>query len=209
MSGFLRFVFWLAVIGGAICGIAYYGFFDVWTVPHDDPRLGASIQPTLLPGDIVLVKRHGAPAMGNLVRCSDPDEPRRHVAARVAATGSPLHIAAQTFSTPGSRPSGSGSCPAIRLTNPNTGDDVELSCREEEFAGTAYQTLRYADNTAEHESDATVPLDKVYLISDDRYLHLDSRDYGMLPVSTCQHIVFRLWGAAGFTDSSRRFNLIW
>jgi signal peptidase I len=46
-------------------------------------------------------------------------------------------------------------------------------------------------------------------LSDDRYLHLDSRDYGTVPEESCQHVFFRLWGAAGFGDASRRFNIIW
>ena len=50
---------------------------------------------------------------------------------------------------------------------------------------------------------------KVFLMSDDRYLHYDSRNFGTVPQASCQHILFRLWGANGFADSSRRFNIIW
>ena len=54
-----------------------------------------------------------------------------------------------------------------------------------------------------------VPLGKLYLFSDDRYLHLDSRDFGSVPEATCQHLIFRLWGAEGFTDGAHRFNMLW
>jgi signal peptidase I len=209
MNGMIRFFFWVAVIGGAICAIGYYAFFDVWTVPGDDPRLAASVQPTLVTGDIVLVKRHGEPGLGNLVRCLDPDEPRRFIVARIAATDTTIHLSGQGFSTPGSRPTAATACGNRRLVSPATGDDVELSCREEDFAGTTYQVLQKGDYQSDKDLNVTVPSGRAFLMSDDRFLHLDSRDYGSLPLPSCQHIVFRLWGAAGFTDASRRFNLIW
>lgn len=117
MNAFIRFVLWVLVIGGAICGIGYYSFFDVWTVPGDDPRLAVSIQPTLMVGDVLLVKRHSTPVAGDLLRCADPDEPRRFVIGRMAVGGgSSIRINGQHFSTPGSRPTGSGSCPSSGLS---------------------------------------------------------------------------------------------
>jgi hypothetical protein len=40
-------------------------------------------------------------------------------------------------------------------------------------------------------------------------MHLDSRDFGTIDPSSCQHIVFRLWGTTGFSDASHRFTIIW
>jgi len=37
-------------------------------------------------------------------------------------------------------------------------------------------------------------------VSDDRHVHLDSRDFGQVDPRTCQHIVFRFVGAAGLGD---------
>jgi signal peptidase I len=49
---------------------------------------------------------------------------------------------------------------------------------------------------------------KLFLVSDNRSMHEDSRDFGQVDASTCEHIVFRLWGEH-YTDSSRRFTIIW
>jgi hypothetical protein len=46
-------------------------------------------------------------------------------------------------------------------------------------------------------------------VSDDRHIHLDSRDYGQVAPGTCQHILFRIVGPAGFTDAKSRLTVIW
>ncbi len=212
MSDLFRFLMWVAVIAGAICGIVYYAYADVWVVPVDDPRLLVSIEPTLRGGDILLAARHGLPGVGDLARCTDPDEPRRWVIGRVIGLGGgDVELHGQSFSTPGSHPTGASACGIRRLVNPATGDEVELGCRNEEFAGHEYQSLSHARDGGGSEStrNLKVPLGKTFLLSDDRYLHLDSRDYGSLAETSCQHLVFRLWGAAGFSDGSRRFTFLW
>ena len=209
MSALLRVLAWFTVIAGAICAVIYYAYADLWVVPTDDPRFLVSIEPMLRGGDLVLVERHGVPSLGNLVRCVDPDEPRRWVVGRiVAAAGTDLHLKGQSFNVPGSREHSDSSCETRHLTNPATGDDVELRCRNEEFAGGDYQMLSREDVPAQ-DSTVRVPPGKSFLLSDDRYLHLDSQDFGSVPETSCHHIVFRLWGAEGFTDGSHRFNLLW
>ena len=212
MNGFLRFLAWVAVIGGALAAIGYYTYADVWVVPTDDPRLLASVEPTLRGGDLLLVARHGAPALGNLVRCVDPDEPRRWVAARIVGNGgSELKVSDRAFSATGSRETSNGACDSQRVANPATGDEVDLVCRNEEFAGLTYQILHRQETTtaSDHPVQVNVPQLRSYLLSDNRFLHLDSRDYGSLPSTSCQHLFFRLWGGGGFTDSARRFNILW
>jgi signal peptidase I len=49
---------------------------------------------------------------------------------------------------------------------------------------------------------------KVFLVSDDRHIHKDSRDFGQVDGAACEHVVFRLWGES-FGDSSHRFNVLW
>jgi signal peptidase I len=208
----LRIVAWVAVIGGALCAIVYYAYADVWTVPIDDPRLLVSIEPTLRGGDLLLVARHGLPALGDLVRCPDPDEPRRWVVGRlVGVSGSDFTIRNQDFMIPDSRETSDSGCTNQKLVNPATGDEVPLVCRNREFAGREYETLSKPDSDLSGEGPAVhkVPLGKIFLMSDDRYLHQDSRDYGSVTQASCQHILFRLWGSSGFTDGSRRFNIIW
>jgi signal peptidase I len=69
-------------------------------------------------------------------------------------------------------------------------------------------TPRDRDGVSAGESSAKVEAGKVFLVSDNRLMHLDSRDFGQVDVSTCSHIVYRLWGER-FTDSSRRFTILW
>lgn len=212
MSSLLRVLAWLAVIAGAAFAIVYFAYADVWTVPSDDPRMLVSVEPTLRGGDILLVDRHARATVGNLARCVDPDEPRRWVVGRVVGGGgSSVNITGQGFSSPGAREVSDSSCASMRLVNPGSGDEVELVCRNVEFAGATYQTLKKVDETSRspQAEEHHVPSGKVFLMSDDRYLHLDSRDYGSLPEGSCRHILFRLWGSDGFSDGSRRFNLLW
>jgi signal peptidase I len=61
----------------------------------------------------------------------------------------------------------------------------------------------------EPPTKTTVPAGSWFLVSDDRHVHLDSRDYGEVDPSTCQHVVFRLVGAAGFGDSRKRLSIVW
>ena len=55
---------------------------------------------------------------------------------------------------------------------------------------------------------AVVEAGKLYLVSDNRLMHQDSRDFGLVDSSTCEHIVFRLWGER-YAASTRRFNVLW
>jgi signal peptidase I len=211
MNGFLRGLVWLGAILGAIWGVIYYAYADTWVIPLDDPRMLVSIEPSLRGGDLVMVARHGPPDIGDLVRCTDPDEPRRTVIGRLVGTdGSAVTILDQRFTTPGSREAADTACGDQHLVNPATGEELDLQCNNRDFAGRSYQILtRTQDHEALGPIEVKVPRGKSYLLSDDRYLHLDSRDYGMVSSASCQHILFRLWGPNGFTDGSRRFNIVW
>ena len=111
VNTFLRIVAWVAVIGGALCAIVYYAYADLWTLPTDDPRMAASVEPTLRAGDLLAVARHGLPALGDLVRCPDPEEPRRWVVGRmVGVSGGDITIRNQDFVIPDSRETSDSGC---------------------------------------------------------------------------------------------------
>jgi hypothetical protein len=46
-------------------------------------------------------------------------------------------------------------------------------------------------------------------LSDNRAMHLDSRDYLGVQPSTCQRVTLRLWGAAGWFDAKKRLTVLW
>ena len=77
-----------------------------------------------------------------------------------------------------------------------------------EFGGNTHEAL-FATEHAEGNRSVTVDPGKILLVSDNRHMHLDSRDFGTVDPSSCEHIVFRLWGHSGYGDAPHRFNLIW
>jgi signal peptidase I len=93
------------------------------------------------------------------------------------------------------------------MRHPVTGEDIKLKCGVEDTGGTEIEAL----SDPEHPlavMRSKVETGKIYLVSDNRHIHLDSRDFGQVSPSTCQHITFRMWGQSYF-DSSHRFNFIW
>jgi signal peptidase I len=54
-----------------------------------------------------------------------------------------------------------------------------------------------------------VPDGHVFLASDNRHYHDDSRDFGPVPKASCHNrVLFRLWSARGWFDDSRRMALV-
>jgi signal peptidase I len=213
VRSFFRGVAWLVGILAVLALILYATVFDVWVVPSDDPSFTASILPTLAPGDVLLVTRHGsAPSFESLEKCADPDAPGRFVVARVAGVADDkIEVSKDAFRRNAQALSiGSSGCdtPKVDVENPTSHEAVTLACIRTDAAGLSHSILH---GTADFENDvaATVDPNRIYLLSDDLHFHQDSRDYGQIDPATCQHIVFRLYGAAGITDGSRRFVLLW
>lgn len=213
MGGWLKFLFWLFGIAGGVLGVLYAFFFDVWTIPLDDPMLVVSVEPTLSAGDVVVVtRRMGEVQRANMLRCVDPQEPRRFVVARAyAAFGDRFEISGEIPAVDGRHVPSPRACDAssVTLTNPMTNEAEELGCAIEEYAGTTYETMRARVRPEPPTKPPTMEPGRWYLVSDNRHMHLDSRDYGQIDPTTCQHVVFRLASKAGFGDTKRRLSVIW
>lgn len=211
MRSFLRIVAWLAGVLG-VAGLVLYAFvFDVWTVPADDPLLAASVEPTLSVGDVVLLARHTSVSRGNLLRCGDPQAPGRFVIGRaMACFGDRIELRDEVVSLDGRRTPSPRRCepPDVVVRDPQTSEEVSLVCSIEEYGEMTYSALRAHDHP-EPPTKAEVEAGHWFLVSDDRHLHLDSRDFGQIDPVGCQHIVFRLVGAAGFGDAGKRLSIIW
>jgi len=195
----------LAVIAGVI-----FAFFDVWTVPGDDALLAVSVEPTLSAGDIVFVARSSGAKDGNVVRCTDPQAEGRYVVGRVMGSGNDdVEFAGGTLRVNGKTPSAPYACdvPKMTLRNPANGEEQEYACFMEEFAGGTHPSLR--GKALDRDAKFAVPAQQVYLVSDNRSLHLDSRDFGAVSPASCQRIVFRLWGTSGYWDTHKRLTGIW
>jgi len=210
----VRGVLWVLGILAVIALALYATVFDIWVVPSDDPNLTASILPTLAPGDVVLVTRHGGSASPqSLERCTDPDAPGRFVIARVAGIAKQqIEISRDTLRVDAHDLSVSGTtgCPSpdVDVESPVSHELTTLICSRTDAAGLSHGMLR-GKSGFEEDLAVTVDPGKIYLVSDDFHFHQDSRDFGQIDPATCGHIVFRLVGSGGISDGSRRFTLIW
>ena len=211
MRGLGRRLFWVVVVLAVAAGLARLYLVDVWTVP-DDPHLGASVQPTLASGDVVLALTRHTPAFGDLVRCADPEDPAHFVIGRVAALGGDeLQIDAFRMVVNGQRFDAERACAQATTTiaRPNTGAEVALHCDQVRMGGRLHYRGTAEKRMMGSPTTVRVPPGKVFLLSDDRTYHSDSRDYGILPVESCtERIFFRLWGKDGWSDERRRLSLI-
>jgi signal peptidase I len=209
MEGFIKFCLWTMGIGVAIAGLLHYFVFDHWTLPKDDEVFNNAVRPTMQGGDTVLLYKPGAEFhLGHLARCADPTDANKFVVGRVASLGGDqIKITSGVNINGHSVPSPRG-CEAVMMKNPVDGSDVNLFCTVEEFGGSEHEAYHSADGL-DVPHDTKVPQNMVFLVSDNHFLHLDSRDFGVVDPSTCQRIVFRLWSDAGWLDSAHRLTILW
>lgn len=207
-SSFGRNMVWLGAILGAIGLLLYLFVFDTWVVPGDDPLFTASIQPTLSPEDRILTRRGGMPVVGELARCIIPDGTGKYTIGRVFGLGGDaVEISNERVSVNGKAPKTRFSCGIVSVVHPVSGDAMPLTCSAEDNGSFTYEVLAHPEYR-EAPRTAKVEAGKVFLVSDDRHIHKDSRDFGQVDANTCEHVVFRLWGQS-FGDGSHRFNVLW
>ena len=208
MRGFWRGCVWLTGILGAIGILLYLFVFDVWIVPSGDPQLAAAILPTLMPEDKVLVQRGHSPIYGELARCASPVTAGAYVVGRVFGTGGDrVEMSDTVITTNGKALSARHACPKQIVAHPVTENLVTMSCGVAETGAWSFEYLTNADLIGGDHS-AVVETGKLYLVSDNRVMHQDTRDFGLVDASTCEHVVFRLYGEH-WMDSSRRLNFLW
>jgi signal peptidase I len=190
----LRLLAW--VIGAmAVIAVALYALvIDVWVVPSDDPLLTASIAPTLSPGDVVLLARSGPLEHGYLARCPDPETRGRFVVARaIGRGGETLTFDGEVASVDGHHTPSAHRCePAdVVVEDPASGNELLLACEVEEYGEMNFSVLR-SFATPKSSPKATVTNGRWFLVSDDRHVHLDSRDFGEVDPQVCEHVLFRV-----------------
>jgi signal peptidase I len=208
VRSFVRSVFWLLAIFGAIGVLLHLFVFDTWVVPDTDPLTSASMLPTLRPDDRILVLRGKRPKLGELARCASPEPGQSYVIGRVMGeAGDTVEISDGTVSTNGKSLPSRHACPAVTVQHPVLDREVTLQCGVAETGAWSFEYLTSRDYADRHHV-ARVDPGRVYLVSDNRHMHKDSRDFGTVDASTCEHVVFRLWGAS-FMNASRRFTLLW
>lgn len=186
-------------------------FLKAWTIP-DDPALNASLEPTLGSGDVVLLLTRGTRGFGDLVRCPDPEDGQRWVVGRIAGVaGDEVRVdPSGILSVNGKRFSTTEACvdSEFSVAHPVSGHLIKMQCRRVEMAG-GWHYHGIAPGMTAKEYVHKVGPGRVFLLSDDRTFHDDSRDFGTVPVEGCvEKPVLRLWGKAGFSDANRRFTAV-
>jgi signal peptidase I len=201
-------VVWLLAIVGAVGLLLYLYVFDTWEIPGNDPLFVASIEPTLKPQDRILTSRRSTPTFGELSRCLIPDGSGTYTIGRVfGVEGDTVEVLNERVTVNGKAPATRFGCGTTNVVHPVSQAQLTLRCSVEDNGPFTYSVLVHPE-FREGQTLTKVEPGKVFLVSDDRHIHLDSRDFGQVDASSCQHVVFRLWGER-FTDSSRRFNILW
>jgi signal peptidase I len=213
MRKILRFLLWVAIVLGVLIGIARLTAIRWWRVPSDDPYLEASIAPTLRGGDLVLLWRLTEPGFGDLTVCPEPEASHRIVIGRIVGeAGDRVAVKGSTLTVNDSKAETEHACnpPRFGVEHPATGAELEQQCDVEVVGSTSHKR----GSTGGHgvlpgDVDTTVDPGRVFLLSDNRLLPYDSRDFGAVERSTCtETIIFRLVSEQGYFDVANRFVVI-
>lgn len=212
MEKLLKFLLWTVGIFILLAGIGRTFFFETWTVPEGS-WIAASTAPTLAGGDLVLVSTVGEPEFGELVRCLDPEDPSYHVVGRIAGLeGDLVELNGPILMVNGKRYVASEACkdPTFTLLHPDSGNEVTINCSRIDMGSGWHFRGQLQKPPKNNDTRKEVGPGRVFLLSDNRDIHDDSRDFGTLPLESCQtgQIFFRLWGKEGWKGSERRLTYI-
>lgn len=210
---FARFVLWVSGIVGVLVLAARLTVLRWWQVPTYEDEMGASITPTLWPGDWVLLWRGTDSTFGDLVVCDDPDNPGSKVIGRIVGDSrDQLRIKGADIYVNGSKVRQESACDfsPFSVTDPESGETTTQQCSIEALGSTKHFRGEVVGfdrefQTTEHE----VAIQHFYLLSDNRLFPWDSRDYGEVPVDSCkERVFFRLVSKKGYFDVENRLTFI-
>jgi signal peptidase I len=211
MEKWLKGLLWTAAILGVIAGILRLTLLVPWKVP-DDPVLVASVAPTLNGGDTILVLTRGTPGFGELVRCTDPEDPKKLIVGRIVGIeGDVVEAQGGNLSVNGRLYGGDSACtqPTFKVPHPSSGSMVDLSCDVVTMGGGWHYRGISPKPLHGSKTRTTVGRGMFFLISDDREYHDDSRDFGTVPKDTCkERPFFRLWSKDGWSDDVHRLSYL-
>ena len=213
MKALANVLLWIALLGGAAAGALRATCLRLWTMTSDDALLALSVMPTLEAGDVLVLFRAGTPGFGDLVRCADPQMPGKFVVGRILGEqGDRITTELAAVAVNGKTIASKRACNPAQLIvhDPSSGESFDLSCDIEEAGGTEYTRARATRAPGmTMPFQVTVPEGHVFIASDDRHYHDDSRDFGTVPKASCpEQILFRLVSARGWFDSARRLSLV-
>jgi signal peptidase I len=209
-----RFLVWTIVILAVLLGIGRAVAFRWFRLPVNDPIFETSVMPTLAGGDLVVALRLTRPTFGDLVVCPEPNYPDRYVIGRIVGeAGDTVRIVDGKPFVNGAGFKTERACDPQIFTYPdpnNDAEEIKQTCDWEALANHLHMVGTFGNNKvtpAEVEMDVTEG--KLFLLSDNRLHHYDSRDFGLIDQATCKEtVVLRLVGKDGWMDSDRRLDYI-
>jgi signal peptidase I len=211
MASLWRGLGWTAAIVAALGAAGRALFFEPWTLPDDD-KTSASVAPTLSGGDTVLYLKRSRSGFGDLVRCTDPGDASKFVVGRVAGlSGDVVETNGRELSVNNKRYLSEMVCAQekIQIPHPSSGAQVTLWCDQVSMGGHPHFRGTGEKAIVSPPRRDTVGEGKLFLLSDDRTYHDDSRDFGAVPASSCTgRIVFRLWSKDGWKDDAHRLTSV-
>ncbi len=199
MRKFLIGLLWVVGILAIIVVVLRLTMFKVWTIP-DDLVLDSSMRPTLAAGDVVLVFTIGQRGFGNLVRCADPEDAQRYIVGRIVGLeGDEVDVRPPMVTVNGTLYNTGDSCgrEAFDVPDPTSGSPVAASCSRVDMGG-GWHYRAFVPGT-EKETKHKVGPGRVFLLSDNRSFHDDSRDFGAVMANArCTDLIaFRIWSKSG------------
>jgi signal peptidase I len=212
MAKFLRFVLWTALLIAALIGLLRLTAIRWWQLPVNDRYFEASVTPTLRGGDWVVLWRATASKYGDLVLCPEPKTNRPVIGRIIGEQGDHLKLEGSSLTVNGAPIRDESGCDKFHVRDPATGGDSEQSCTLENVGGRVHQRGDVAAPQGDDRISAAefdVPNGQVFLVSDNRAMPWDSREFGPVDRALCvETIVFRLVSKDGFFDVPNRLSLI-
>ena len=201
-----RGLFWTVVFVAIVVGICRAAFFTTWKVP-EEPPVSSSVAPTLQGGDLVLLLTRGTPGFGDLVRCEDPEDAQKFVVGRIVGlSGDAVETSGRELRVNNKRYDSTTACaePTFTVLHPTSGAEVQIHCDRVELGGREHYRGFSDKATILTPTRTLVGAGMVFLLSDDRSYHDDSRDFGPVPLDSCkERFFFRLVSKEGWGDPHR------
>ena len=209
MVKFLRIAAWTLLIIAALIGLLRLTAIRWWQLPLDDPYFETSVTPTLHGGDWVILWRATAPKYGDLVLCPEPKTNRPVIGRIVGEASDHLKIEGSILTVGNTPIRVESGCDKFHVRDPSNGDEIEQSCALEVVGGRTHQRGNALAEPKPTPAEFDVPNGQVFLVSDNRAIPWDSREFGPVDRDLCvETVVFRLVSKEGFFDVPNRLTLI-
>jgi signal peptidase I len=155
-----------------------------------------SMVPTLVAGDLFVVRTVGKLGLGDVAVCTNPEDESNMVVLRI------LGVPGQTVSGWRNHLKVDDEVIQHELVEPifyednTSGEELQYAVRiAQEYVGGQLFEVALMDNSGRKDfGEITVPDDSFFLVGDNRNMARDSRNFGPVPIDSCiGEAVFLMW----------------